>query len=125
MSQWHPKRSNQRSALSHWPATCSIFRHAATLWRFPTFSGGTTVKKAQHCLIFPLVLVALACGASAMDPWKKMQQEVLANEKNQLWKQIDWQSDMETAMKAAKESGKPILVTIIVGEFGKKDAARC
>jgi hypothetical protein len=83
------------------------------------------VRKAQHCLIFPLVLAVLACSASAMDPWKKMQQDVLANEKNQLWKQIDWQPDMETALKAAQKSGKPILVTIIVGELGKKDAARC
>jgi hypothetical protein len=80
---------------------------------------------AKLCAIMPLLLGAAACtGADALD-WKKMQREVLANEKNELWKQIEWQPNIDAALKAAQKSGKPILATIIVGELGKKDAARC
>jgi len=54
-----------------------------------------------------------------------LEKQYLANEQKGRWKQIDWQPDMDAALKLAQKGKKPILVFIIVGESGRKDAARC
>ena len=49
----------------------------------------------------------------------------LQKETTGAWKKIDWQPDIETALKKAGESKKPILAVLIVGHQAQKNAAEC
>ncbi len=57
--------------------------------------------------------------------FEKFKKDAIAREKEGAWKKIAWQESAEAALKKGKESGKPILVVLIVGERGQKNAAEC
>lgn len=74
--------------------------------------------------------LALLCGAVyAQDgddrDFERFKKECLESEKEGTWKKIEWKEDAEAALKASKESGKPLFVFLVVGDRGRKNASEC
>lgn len=53
------------------------------------------------------------------------EQEIRASEKRQEWKKIQWRTNAADALAEARRLDKPILVVLVVGEAGQKNAKRC
>ena len=51
--------------------------------------------------------------------------EALACGGEQRWKAIHWSSSVAAALRAARESGKPLLLLLSVREIGTQDPGRC
>lgn len=49
----------------------------------------------------------------------------LQSEKLGKWKQINWRPTMQEALADAAKTQKPIMVALIVGKEGKKNANEC
>lgn len=67
----------------------------------------------------------LAALLFAQDDWSKFRSEAFRKEEQGAWKKIAWQKDMGAAFEKAKADGKPILVFLVVGERGQKNAPEC
>ena len=71
------------------------------------------------------LLLAVACGGPDESSLAEFRQEALRNETGGAWRKIDWQKDLKSALEAARKETKPILVVLVVGERGRKNAAEC
>ncbi|HYF49330.1 MAG TPA: hypothetical protein VEJ63_07990 [Planctomycetota bacterium] len=76
-------------------------------------------------VLFISLFLSVGARAESKKEFEARKKEAFAKEAKGDWKKLDWQPDMKTAMKVAQEKQKPILVTIIVNERGKKDAEHC
>ena len=73
-----------------------------------------------------LICMAVAVGHAA-DPkgLAEFRRKALACEKQDVWKKIDCQVSPAVALKESQKQGKPLLVALVVGHRGEKDATEC
>ncbi len=64
------------------------------------------------------------CGEEFSNFFEAMKSAFDAEKKGE-WKQIQWRKSADEALEAAKKSGKPLMVFIMVREGGKKEASEC
>lgn len=69
-------------------------------------------------------LAAETCstGTCEVPNISEKEKAILINEQKGLWKEINWQTEVSSAVQAAKKSGNPILVVLSVGQRGQADA---
>ncbi|HYG77225.1 MAG TPA: hypothetical protein VEK08_19630 [Planctomycetota bacterium] len=85
--------------------------------------------------ITALVLVLLACvaaraakAAGATDEFKNVweaKDAAFKAEEKGLWKKINWYQVSEVALRDAQKLNKPIMVFLLVGKNGQKEAPEC
>ncbi|HEY9777794.1 MAG TPA: hypothetical protein V6C81_28800 [Planktothrix sp.] len=69
--------------------------------------------------------VCLAKGLWENGDLQQAKTEALQCELTGKWKQIHWRGTMQQAMADAATSQKPIMVALVVGKSGEKNATDC
>ena len=75
-----------------------------------------------------LLSEAQSAGANGLFDLKGLheaKETALACEKQGKWKEIAWRPTIEQALADASKTQKPIMVALIVGEKGEKNAKDC
>ena len=80
-------------------------------------------------LIFALLLTNTqsvhAKGLLDFGGLNEAKEAALRCEKEGKWKQIHWRPTMQEALADAAKTQKPIMVALVVGKSGEKDAKEC
>lgn len=72
-----------------------------------------------------LASLAAADPVPSRMPLTQQERDMLQNESQQAWKEVHWAESAALARQRAEESGQPIVVFLVVGEFGRKGAPTC
>lgn len=77
-----------------------------------------------------LLCLCLACAAAAeptpsLMPLTDREKGMLQRESEAGWNNVKWAEDGASAVRRAQAEGKPIVVFLVVGEFGKSGAPTC
>lgn len=82
-----------------------------------------------HATCAILLLAVTSARAQAQvntDPlFREFAADAYRREAEGKYKDIHWQKDMKSALAQAAAEVKPLLVVLVVGERGKKNAAEC
>ncbi len=71
-----------------------------------------------------MAALVLSSCATAQD-FEAFKKRSFEREDQGEWKKIAWQKTMDEALKKAQAENKPILVFLVVGERGRKNAPEC
>jgi hypothetical protein len=75
-------------------------------------------------IILPLLMAA--CASAQTDPeFERFKREAFKKEDEGAWKRIRWHRDIAEALAQAGRDHRPILVFLVVGERGRKNAPEC
>lgn len=81
-----------------------------------------------------LIFVAISYAALGVEfedgkmsrEFNKLEDAALKREATGKWKaKVDWKESAEVALTQARAENKPILVLLVVGEWGQKNAPHC
>jgi len=80
-------------------------------------------------LMIPLLLTqaqsAPAKGLFGLGDVNEAKDAALTCEKQGKWKQIHWRQTMDEAMADSAKTQKPLMVALVVGKKGEKNASEC
>jgi thiol:disulfide interchange protein len=102
----------------------ACIRHV--LWPNPT--AGAEKEDGMSKVSAGILLIALALGVARAEEFRSFDEAkdaAFAAEERKLWKQIKWRTDAEKAIAEATKAKKPIMVFLLVNEWGKLDADQC
>lgn len=81
---------------------------------------------AALAILFLAVASFSAQAQGKPDPrFQRFAADAFRREAEGRYKDIHWQKDMKSALAQAADDDKPILVVLVVGERGRKNAAEC
>jgi hypothetical protein len=76
-------------------------------------------------LLLGIALFGAAARAEEFKSFEEAKNQALATAEKGLWKQIHWVQDPVLAQQYALKTKKPIMVFMLVGEHGRKNASEC
>ena len=76
-------------------------------------------------LLVGAILCAGLLGAQEFKSLEEAKQAAFKAEEQKLWKKIAWRTDPDKAIAEATQAKKPIMVFVLVNEWGKLEADQC